>query len=464
MHSTLLALSIWPVALSSSASLQPADSLGSAAFLAASAPGSGLPSLDVSLPAPRLRTNGGKLQTAMVDVAAPFNASVAPRGVEQYDELEEEALAIDAELAHTEKLIGAAWEDVRRAPLTPTLINDIVHRAKQDERSVLTRIRDLVASAPVVEWYFFAVAISLMIAVDLVLLQHLPEIERTHVGILLFWVVVAGGFCMEVWVRRGQKAGISWASGYMLELIFSLKNLFIFNLIFHILDTPRRLMRKALLVTVIGSICLRFAFHVGLAASLNRITILPFALGAWLIYVGTQQLAVSGRCDEEATDVTQTSVVHVLRCLLGERLGEFYDEEGEAIILFTGKKVCVTLLGVVIACLLTVDLLFGPDATLVKLDLTQNPYLSFSSSILALFTLRALFSVFRDILSHLSHARYCTGLILFFVGSENLVAHFTEVSALMSLIVVMNVIMLMATVSAVKDSTCPKRSRGMFSS
>merc|ERR1719446_34377 len=101
-------------------------------------------------------------------------------------------------------------------------------------------------------------------------------------------------FCAEVWIRQGQKEGISWASGYFLELIYSLKDVFIFNLIFHTLETPRRLMRKALMGTVLGAVILRFAFHIGLAESIAKLTFLPYMLGVWQIYCGTQQVAVSG--------------------------------------------------------------------------------------------------------------------------------------------------------------------------
>jgi len=182
------------------------------------------------------------------------------------DELEDEARAIDAAFAQSELLIESAWEGVRRAPLIPAPFTGLGRHIEKDQRSVLKRAQDLADSVPVEQWYFFAVAIVLIVLMDIVILQHVPEIERTHVGLLAFWVIVAAAFCAEVWVRQGQKAGISWASGYLLELTFSFENVFVFNVIFHALETPRRLMRKALLATVIGSMCLRFAFIVGLVS------------------------------------------------------------------------------------------------------------------------------------------------------------------------------------------------------
>lgn len=371
------------------------------------------------------------------------------------EELEVQARAIDKQLAESERLISDSWQRLRQAPLLPTSLGLGRHN-ELERRGFQTRFHDLAESVPVGQWYFFSVFITLVIVVDLVVLQHLPEIQRTHACLLSFWVMVAFAFGAEVWMRHGQQEGISWFSGYLLELIFSIENVFIFNIIFHALETPRRLVRKALMVTLLGSILLRFAFVLGLADAISKVTFLPLLLGAWLVYSGTQQVSVRGRC-EEGADVTQTPVVCFLRWFLGDRLGEFYDEEGEAILLPAKKKYCVTFLGVAVACLLTTDVLFSSDAMLVKLDVIPNVYTSVSSSIVALFTLRALFFVIRDILSHISMARYCTGIILLFIGAEMMLACFTEVSALMSVIVITNVIMLMATFSAVRDTACPKR-------
>lgn len=454
MRSLLLPLGLLhlvPVAslVPNSAAAPGSPSLGTltSAFAAASASAAGAPA-DIAVALPLLRSRLHRGQQATVELGQP--------GITQADELEVQARAIDEQFAHSERLISEAWEGVRRAPILPTPLDGIGSHIELDQRSFQTRFRDLVESVPVGQWYFFVVAVTLAIVADILVFQHLPEIERTHVCLLSFWVMVAAAFGTEVSLRQGQKDGISWASGYLLELIFSIENVFIFNLIFHTLETPRRLVRKALFVTLLGSILLRFAFVLGLADAMYKLTFLPFVLGAWLVYCGTQQVAVRGRC-EEAADVTQTTVVRCLRWCLGERLGEFYDEDGEAIILLSGKKPCVTLLGGAVACLFCTDLLFGSDATLVKLDAIPNMYVSLSSSVLALFTLRALFFVIRDILSHLSLARYCTSLIMLFIGTEMMVARFTEVSALMSLIVIINVIVLMATFSAVKDSACPKR-------
>eukprot|EP00913_Durusdinium_trenchii_P019660 g18483.t1 len=53
---------------------------------------------------------------------------------------------------------------------------------------------------------------------------------------------------------------------------------------------------------------------------------------------------------EHCPDVTESAIVRFLRLLLGERLGEFYDEEGEAILVDVKGKYRISLLGVALYC------------------------------------------------------------------------------------------------------------------
>jgi len=390
---------------------------------------------------------------------APSSNSLQP------DANSEESHAVETHVMEENmRLIDEAWQDVRHAPLPgfwKISSKFAAGNATRESQGALERLRDLRTATSLAEWYFFALVLGILIGIDVVILRHLPEIERTHVAILTFWIVVSVAFCLEVWCRLGPREGVAWASGYILEIIFSVENVFVFNLVFHALATPRRLMRKALFVSIIGSLLLRVAFLVGLAETLYKLVFLPYILGTWLVYIGTRQVAGGVRSpgEDEVPDVTRNVVVRLLKSLLGERLSDFYDEEGEALVLVENGTLSMTLLGVSVGCLLASDFCFGIDAALVKLDIISNLYVSLSSSALALLTLRALFFVVRDIFSRLSLARYGSGIILFFIGLEMIVARFTPVSALTSLIIVANMVMLVATMSAVRDSACPKRVR-----
>lgn len=361
------------------------------------------------------------------------------------------------EFAENMQLIGEAWEAIRNAPMPGPLESGLhsvvpVHR---ESEGLASRFQGLVDSASGAEWYFLLIVAIVVFAVDIVILQHLPEIERTHVGLLVFWVLIATAFCTEVWLRLGPRAGADWISGYMLEIVFSVENVFIAHLVFSTFETPRRLMRKALFVGILGSILFRFVFLLGLAETMYSFWVVPYFLGTWLLYCGLSHLFAQ-RDDDEFADITQTKVVRVLRHCLGDRLCDFYDEEGEAIFVISSGKVCMTMLGVVVLCLLSTDFFFGADGIMVKSARISNGYVNFSSSVIALLTQRALFFVVRDIFTRISLARYGLGVIFFFVGIEMLAARFMYVSALMSFVIVVHVVIAAIAASALRDA-CPTK-------
>jgi hypothetical protein len=208
------------------------------------------------------------------------------RANQSIEDVEEaEARAIDAEIDLGERLLAEAWNAVRNVSLPrgfersgPTL-------------SVAQRFRQLADSVGAVEWYCFAMAIIVMICLDVLILQHLPEMERANFGLLVLWLFISVSYCIGVCLRLGLQTGVSWASGYLLEMIFSLEHMFIFNLIFHTLETPLRLVRKALFAVLIGSVLLRLAFQLGLAEVMCKLTCLPYILGGWLVYCGSCQVS-----------------------------------------------------------------------------------------------------------------------------------------------------------------------------
>lgn len=320
--------------------------------------------------------------------------------------------------------------------------------ASQDD-GLQVGLKRMLASAPNMDWYFLAVVLALLVVMDLVVLQQLPETARTHVILLFFWILVAVACCMEVWLRLGPQAGLGWLTGYLLEVVFSIDNVFVFHLTFCTFETPRRLTAKAMFMGLIGSILFRFVFFFGLASMLDRLVVIPYILGTCLMYSGMKQ--VTSR-DDELVDVTQTAPVRGFRNLLGERLGEFYDEEKEAMLAVSGKKLRITLLGVVVACLLFANFALAVDVTLTKAELFPNAYLNFFSSAIAMFAIRALFFVARDVFNRFTFAKYGVGLVLVFAGAEMLLARAVYVNALMSVAVTVLITTVSVGVSSCKDT------------
>lgn len=315
--------------------------------------------------------------------------------------------------------------------------------------SVVDALYSMLDSAATIDWYFLVVVLFILTAMDLAVLQQLPETARAHFVLLCFWLLVAGSFCIEVWVRMGPQAGVAWMAGYVLEIVYSLDTVLVVHVIFCALETPRRLMAKALFAGIISAILFRFLFALGLASVLDGLGVVPGLIGMVLTICGVRQLAAR---EDDCIDVTQTVFVRGFRCLLGDRLGEFYDEEGEGLLAVSKGRVRVTLLGVVIFTLVTVNFAFAFDVVLTKAEELPNAYLDFSSSALALFAVRALFFAARDLLGHCRVVNHGIGLALLYMGLTTMLSHLVYVNALFSCLVPIGIVGLAAALTPLRSS------------
>eukprot|EP00931_Biecheleriopsis_adriatica_P029393 TRINITY_DN17452_c0_g1_i2.p1 TRINITY_DN17452_c0_g1~~TRINITY_DN17452_c0_g1_i2.p1 ORF type:complete len:473 (+),score=75.67 TRINITY_DN17452_c0_g1_i2:167-1420(+) len=299
------------------------------------------------------------------------------------------------------------------------------------------------------EWCCLALLLGLLLGLDVLLLQGLPESQRSHLTALLVWIFVALACCMEVLVCAGPEAGSLWFSGYLMEILSSADNIFIWQLIFSGLHTPHRLVSKALFIGMLASIISRFALFLGPIATITSCCrIVSWLLGTWLVYAGVVRLLV--RRPDECPDVTQSGVVRLMRYALGDRFGEFYDEEAEAIIVEDKKKHQVTLLGIVLLCLVAVNFLLSVDVVLAKTELSTDIYLNFSSSAIAMFAIRSLFAVVRDFFGQSCLTDYALAVIVLLMGAEMLVGHAVYLNSVTSCTLFASIVVLSVGISSIQ--------------
>lgn len=297
---------------------------------------------------------------------------------------------------------------------------------EQQKGTGFHRLAGAQGSANVADWYYLLAVLGLFLAMDVTVLQNLPDTTHTNLVLLVFWYLVGITLAAEVWLRRGPRDGMDWITGYLTEVIFSVDQVFVLNLIFWALATPQRLLAKAMFITLIGNLACRGFMLLGLAPALERLRVVPYGLGLWLLYCGVRQVA--GR--EGEGDVTQNSVVRTFRGILGSHFGEYYDEEDEAIFAAHKNRYCVTLLGVALLCSSAAGLVLSLDVAMLKRELLPDMFLDFSSAAVAAFATRALFFVVRDQIAGLE--KYSLGMVLLFLGAEALVGRTIYVSAILS--------------------------------
>ncbi|OLQ05039.1 hypothetical protein AK812_SmicGene11804 [Symbiodinium microadriaticum] len=285
------------------------------------------------------------------------------------------------------------------------------------------------------------------LSIDAVLLQNMPESRRSHASVLFIWLAVAVACCVEVWVCAGATAGVSWLSGYLMELLYSADHVFVMQLVFSSLDTPHRLMSKALYVSMISTMTFRF---LGFVCGVHWITPVAIRASSWMLGFGLVYAGICRLGSISHGGVSECMVLRLLRSLMGERLAEFYDEEGEAWLVEVKGKVRMTLLGVVLICLVSLNFALNFDVVLAKSEASQDAFLNFSSSALALFAIRSLFFVVRDFFNMSNLTRSTFAVVLLLMGLEMLGGHAVYVSALISIVVFACMLVLSVGISSLQ--------------
>jgi len=208
-----------------------------------------------------------------------------------------------------------------------------------------------------------------------------------NIAIVCFWLAVAIIYNVVLSARLGKIAGYQWCSGYLLEWILSMDNLFVFHLIFKVYRTPRELLHKALFMGLVGAVVFRMFFFLAVNSLLHLFTWIRFFFGLLLIYSGIKTVFDT----DDDIDVKNSCVVRVLKWCLGSRLIERYDTAGQRLFVTEGGLQRATLLVPVIICLEFVDILFALDSVSAKLAQIPNYFIAYTSSIIALFGLRSFF-------------------------------------------------------------------------
>lgn len=298
------------------------------------------------------------------------------------------------------------------------------------------------------EWIILSVVVLGLLLFDFFVLRQIKNSDcRTNVAVLVFWLTVAAAYNAGICVRLGESAGITWCSGYLLEWLLSMDNLFVFHLIFRVYKTPPSMLHKALFWGIMGAVVFRMLFFMMLSSLMHLIHWMRFVFGAILIYSGVQAARAE---EEEDSDPTDAYAVRFLKWCLGDSLDDKYDEAGQSLLVWEGPRLRATLLVPVIFCLELTDILFAVDSVSAKVAQIPDSYLCYSSSVLAIFGLRSMFFIVRDLVDYFDLLKYGLCFILVFIGAELMISDYVQLPSHTVLVIIVSVFVLCAMASTAK--------------
>eukprot|EP00448_Togula_jolla_P024682 CAMPEP_0170591612 /NCGR_PEP_ID=MMETSP0224-20130122/12493_1 /TAXON_ID=285029 /ORGANISM="Togula jolla, Strain CCCM 725" /LENGTH=416 /DNA_ID=CAMNT_0010915481 /DNA_START=88 /DNA_END=1338 /DNA_ORIENTATION=+ len=306
------------------------------------------------------------------------------------------------------------------------------------DKPFIATTSSLLNAAPQSEWIVLLSTCFVVLCFDILVLQKFQTSRMMNFRILAFWFFVAAAYNAYYWVRYGQEEGLDWCTGYLLEWLLSADNLFVFHLVFRSYNTPEPLMHKALFVGIAGAILFKMIFFLTLGSLMHAMVWIRFVFGGILIYSGIMAVLED---EEEEEDMSKLHSVVAVRSMLGSRLTDSYDTEGQRLFISIDGRLHATLLVLVILVLEVTDVLFAVDSVSAKVAQIDNQYTAYSSSVLAVFGLRAMFFVLHDLVDCFELLKVGLCIILVFIGMQLMLAQWLHLASSTVCIVIVSVML-----------------------
>ena len=254
------------------------------------------------------------------------------------------------------------------------------------------------------------------------------------------WVIVAFLITGILFLTTGQETAMDFLGGYLIELSLSVDNLFVFLSVFSSYKVPEQYRHRVLRFGIIGAALLRMLFVFLGAAVVTRFEHILYLFGGILIWNGIKVLWEK----EEEEEKRGGFVVRLLNGRIP--ITEHYHKDHFFVVAedMAGKKrVCATPLFVVLVVIELSDILFAVDSVPAVFSVTKNPWIVYSSNLLAVLGLRQMYFGLEKLAKRFIYVKYGISVILLFTGCKLLAELFhMQVSTGNSIVFIFSVLII----------------------
>lgn len=291
-----------------------------------------------------------------------------------------------------------------------------------------------ISVAPAWLWVSFTIGILILIGIDLSLFGKAGHKVSSRKALIESAVWVAISLVFNAWfaLNYGAELGLEFLTGYLVEKSLSVDNLFVILLIFSSFKIPDGFQHRVLFYGVLGAIILRAIFILVGAHLLHRFHWILFVFGIILLVTAIKFLFET----DEEIDAKENWALRILRRVIpisnGKVTGHFFVREDGI------RKATPLFLALVV--IEATDLVFAVDSIPAVFAVTQDAFVAFSSNILAVLGLRALYFVIADWVGKLRYLKPGLAAILGFIGIKMLVSEIFKIPSWISLLVIFSIL------------------------
>jgi tellurite resistance protein TerC len=276
----------------------------------------------------------------------------------------------------------------------------------------------------------FTAALLAVVAADLIASARrgAPPTTRGAAVWVGIWIGLATLFGFWIAHVRGTEAALAYFAAYVTEESLSLDNMVVFIAVFGYFGIPAAYQHRVLFWGILGAVVMRAAMILAGIALLDRVAWITYVFGAFLVIGGIRLLRREpgpGRGDMGTSRI----ISRIIPVTPGLRGAAFFAR-------IDGRR-AVTPLFVALIVIEFSDVVFATDSIPAVFGVTRDPFIVYTSNLLAVLGMRSLYFLLAGILPHLRFLRFGLAAILVFVGLKMLGGDVVEVPTGVSLSVIL---------------------------
>jgi tellurite resistance protein TerC len=286
-------------------------------------------------------------------------------------------------------------------------------------------------ATPISHWIGFHLFIFALLGAELVYVRRRGP-EKTHstaIAATILWITAALAFAIFIFSTMGNESATQYLAGYAIEESLSIDNLFVFLILFRVFNIEPGHQPKVLFWGVVGAIVMRGAFITAGLELLTHFEWISYIFAAILLIAAVRLVLPSTQQSEKTPSwINWLKRVHPVSL----RQDKFFVRED--------NRGMVTVLFLALIAIELTDVVFALDSIPAVLSITRNPFLAYTSNIMAVMGLRSLYFLLAHLLVKLRFLHYGLAAVLAFAAIKMLSTHWLEIGPITSLAVVVGVL------------------------
>ena len=283
-------------------------------------------------------------------------------------------------------------------------------------------------------WIAFVVFVLFLLALDLGVFHRQARVVTVREALVTSagWIALALVFNVFVYVAYeshwfgldlpggepdGRTAAVLFLTGYVAEKSLGMDNVFVIAMIFSSFGIPAKYQHRVLFWGIVGALVMRTAMILAGAALIERFHWILYVFGIFLIVTGMRMILARHAPDPER----QRAVVVARRIVPVTR--ELHDER---LVVRTDGRLYLTPLGLALVAIESSDLMFALDSIPAIFAITREPFLVFTSNIMAMLGLRSLYFALAGLIHRFQYLKVSLALLLVLVGVKVLLQDILE--------------------------------------